>query len=270
MKRIVGLMMAIVMALCLTQVSAETDFSSYTLEQLLDLKRQVGQEIHKARIEITKKDIGVPCDTNIVFRDLMWGDSYSDVKSKYPGLSDYGSKASFARTALSWAGGALEKQFINDELTVSYGCYGDYMVAGYNVSSMQMLFAYTITTPIQRDENNAVLIGAQYRIAQLADPDGVANDLIDKLIAVYGEYAAITTSQTLGGYDLHYYFWYGENDTFIVLKEMNGGTADSNEVDIYYGWKGSDEYLVAFDMAVSAEKEADEASHFGDGNTEGL
>ena len=34
-----------------------------------------------------------------------------------------------------------------------------------------------------------MLIGAQYNISSLSDPDGVANDLIEKLSSVYGDYA---------------------------------------------------------------------------------
>ncbi len=269
MKRILNVLIA-GLILTFTTAYAEADLSSYSLEQLLELRNEVGQAIHDARSQIVKNNGTITHHENeIVFRNLAWGDTYEQVKSKYPGIGTYGSSSAYPVTVFSWAGGSSPSTFENGELTVSYSCYGDYSVAGYE-TSMNFLFAYTVTEPIQREEENTMLIGARYWINQLSDPDGVATDLIEKLSSVYGEYAATSTSRTLGGYPLNYYFWYGKNDTFVVLKEMNGGKADSNEVTIYYGWRESDQYLYAFDAAVSIEKDKSEASHFGDGNTDGL
>ncbi len=268
MKKVASFLIVLVLAFSISIASA-ADFSGYSLDELLKLRDELGQAIHNARVEKAKSLPGpTPHEGEITFRDLHWGDSYTTVQDKYQKISN-GYSSAYPEPAYVWAGGSKKYKYENGNLTTSCSCYSDYTVAGYD-ASLNFLFAYTVTDPIKRELENTMLIGAQYNISSLSDPDGVANDLIEKLSSVYGDYSNTSTGSTLGGYSLYYYYWTGANDTFIILKEMNGGKADANSVTISYGWNGSDDYINAFDSAVSAETAADEATRFGDGNTDGL
>lgn len=268
MKRLVCILLSLMLSF-VCSIALAVDFSTYSLDELMQMQKDIGKAIYNARMEKAKS---LPDPTSyegeITFRDVAWGDSYSSIQTKYPKISN-GYSSAYPEPVYVWAGGSKKYKYENGNLTIDCSCYSDYSVAGYD-ASLSFLFAYTVTDPIKRELDNTMLIGAQYNISNLSDPDGVANDLIEKLTSVYGECSGTSTGSTLGGYALYYYFWNGENDTFIVLKEMNGGKANSNSVTISYGWNGSDEYINAFDAAISAESAAEESTRFGDGNTDGL
>ena len=268
MKRIVCVLVSLILTL-VCAVAFAVDYSSYSLDELLQMQKDIGKAIYNARMEKANSlSVPAPYKGEITFRDVGWGDNYSSIHTKYPNLSS-GYSSTFPEPVYVWAGGSKKYKFENGNLTIDCNVYSDYSVAGYG-ASISFLFAYTVTDPIVRELDNTMLIGARYSISDLSDPDGVANDLIEKLTSVYGECSGTSTGTTLGGYSLYYYFWHGANDTFIVLKEMNGGKTNSNTVTISYGWNGSDEYINAFDAAISAQTAAEESTRFGNGNTDGL
>lgn len=206
----------------------------------------------------------------ILFRGIPWGSTHADVQKAIGNLGSYGYKSSYPNPAFCWAGGSKSYHYENDPLHGSFS--GPKLsVAGYDMST-QFLFAYTVTDPIKYDTENTAFIAATYNISDLSDPDGVAKDLVEKLSSIYGPFDSTSEGKTLGGYPINYWYWYGANDTFIVLKERNGvgysyGIAD---VTIGYGWNGGDEIMDKLDKAISEENKAKEAEKFGNGNTDGL
>ena len=271
MKRFLALLVAcILLGSFSIAYAADYDFSGCTIEELLSIRNKFGEAINKARMEKINSNVSLPSfDGEITFRDLKWGESFSEVQKKYPKLWE-GSSSFLSKPVFRWAGGEEAYSYINDYLTRECKNYSKLTVGGYEASS-EFLFAYTITSPIVYECSNTMLIGAKYIISDLADPDGVANDLVNKLTSVYGECSATTSGHTSGVYCLLFrYFWTGNNDTFIILKEQKGDSTSYNEVEIYYGWRGSNELLYAFDDAITADKEMQEAKKFGNGDTSGL
>ena len=268
MKKIV-LFLSVAVLLFTVSSAYAYDFSNYSLDELLTIQKEVGHAIYDARATAAQSTSPISqVDGEILFRNIPWGSSYATVKELLPGLSS-GYSSIYPEPVYHWAGGSESYKYENEHLTNDCSIYSTLQVAGYDATA-SLLFAYTVTSPIKMENENSILIGAKYNITNLADPDGVANDLVQKLTSVYGEVSSTSTGSTLGGYSLYYYYWFGANDTFIILKEMNGGQAKNNDVTISYGWRGSNEYIEAFDIAISAEKALEESQHFNNGVTDGL
>ena len=140
-------------------------------------------------------------------------------------------------------------------------------VAGYEVEDCMLLFSavFKDDTYILSNEDSA-LYAAQYTIKPV-DSEAAMEDLKNKISSIYGEpdsirdiepyENALTTNE--------YIYWYGANDTVLVLS-----STDSGQITISYVWLGGEELLNA--ALDNAEKELSESeeSVYGNGNTTGL
>lgn len=140
-------------------------------------------------------------------------------------------------------------------------------VAGYDTEDCILLFAavekdgeYVLT-----DEDSA-LYAAQYTIKPV-DAEVTKEDLKTKLSSIYGD---PDSTRNIEPYEnspetQEYIYWYGANDTVLVLT-----ASDSGQITISYVWLGGEELLSnALDYA-EKEQQEDAEEIYGNDNTEGL
>lgn len=140
-------------------------------------------------------------------------------------------------------------------------------VAGYDTEDCILLFS-----AVEKDgefvltNEDSAFYAAQYTIKPV-DSETAKEDLKTKISSIYGEpdsvkeiepYENAATTQ-------EYIYWYGSNDTVLVLTADSGGW-----IYLSYVWLGGEELLnAALDYAEKQLSEGEE-SVYGDGNTEGL
>lgn len=139
-------------------------------------------------------------------------------------------------------------------------------VAGYNVEDCTLLFA-----AIEKDgeyiltNEDSALYAARYKIKPI-DCETAKEDLKTKISSIYGEpdsTKGIASSENSEEAN-EYIYWYGANNTVLVLSSLDG------RITISYVWLGGEELLnAALDNAEKKLSE-DTESIYGNGNTDGL
>ena len=207
-------------------------------------------------------------EEEIKFRGVEWGLSYPDTMQALTSLE------------LKWQSGDLAKgRKIDSQASGEWSNYYDYdcliyvetsssspsiKVAGYDMSGVTLYFACTENNGvITHDDVDTSFYMAKYRIKP-KDLQAVYDDFVAKLTSVYGDPDKTYTDS--GFITYNYTYWYGKNDTMIILaSDDNWGT-----VDINYVWAGGEELMQkANDIQHQAVLD-EEASHFGTDNTDGL
>ena len=120
---------------------------------------------------------------------------------------------------------------------------------------------------ITHEEAATALYAAEYEIAP-ADLRSAFEDLLEKLKSKYGEPDTSKTFEVHKGYPNILYYWYGTNDTMLVLKKSPNPYEDT--IHIIYVWKNGDTMLHDADDIVSGQKKEDESNIYGNDNTNGL
>lgn len=133
-------------------------------------------------------------------------------------------------------------------------------VAGYSVKSCKMYFIGVLKDgKCAFSEDDSALYAASY-VIENSNVESVREDLITKISSVYGEPDSIRYMEP-DTMEQENIYWYGANDTMIVLKPRN------EQVSIQYVWLGGEELINA---VLNADKQVEENGVYGDGNTEGL
>lgn len=143
-------------------------------------------------------------------------------------------------------------------------CSLDHMtVAGYEVDECRLLFAGIETKEgFVLSEENSVFYGAYYVIKGISDNLKAQEDLVEKLITVYGEPSKTIKYKIAeeSDYTIEYMYWFGENGTVLTFYQNT----------ISYVWLGGEELLNdALDYAEKKQQE-DAEKVYGDGDTTGL
>ena len=120
-------------------------------------------------------------------------------------------------------------------------------------------------TYILSDEDS-ILYAACYRI-ESTNIETAKEDLKTKISSVYGDPDSTREIEPYANAPIteEYIYWYGANDTVLVLSSDEGGI-----ITISYVWLGGEELLKnALDSTENAQSEIEEGI-YGYGNTSGL
>ena len=216
-------------------------------------------------------------DKEILFRDIPWGTNYTDVDNL---LGEF--------NLLEIAGEGYQTKSIDD---IIYGDYegidfkyndiniigsslnSDVDVAGYTPEQIQVFLSYVpVDGAITHTDEDSALYGAQYEFYPV-NIDQMESDLKEKLYGLYGEPDDEKYDTDLFDSSMHYTFWYGANDTELVLKSVKPAETDTlteNTIYISYIWKKGDELLQTAEDILANDASANEASVSGNGSTNGL
>lgn len=204
----------------------------------------------------------------IVFRDIPWGSSSSDVEQKLENSND-------AVYAKIW-----EKQYIQypDELLEPYFVDGivqggnilivsNLTAGGYDISMAQLHFAYSVEEDYV-DRNTDIFYAAVYYF-DVVDHEAVYNDLRKKMTEIYGEGQETMGTKTgwIGSADYTGEYentvkrvtWYGANKTFVTLQwiyDDNKAEAIQSHcgVTMVYGKTDAKDMLDNLEKALDREK----------------
>lgn len=220
-------------------------------------------------------------DQEILFRDIPWGTSCSDVKNQYLPISyfDIAGEA-FVTCSVNEIiyGSANGINFENNDINiVSHGSGYDFTVAGYTPDEICLYYSYLVKDgKISKSEDDSALYGAEYQFK----PQNTAeftSDLTEKITSIYGEPDSKESDSPLFvHYDYKYTTWNGANNTKVVLKTIIDKSDEdsmlhmSDKVFIIYVWEGGDSLLQEANDAISNELKEIEASNYKNGNTDGL
>ena len=184
-------------------------------------------------------------EKKILFRNNEWGASFEEVRASFPSSIRW------------WTPDADSSYSIMDHMLGTHSfhfdghvcCYvspissslKDFKVAGYDVSYIQLRFAFIPTDEgiIVEDYKHTALYFAKYRI-DCRNALSARDDLIEKLSVLYGnEY--IKSSPPFSFTDT-YYTWYGAEGTMLTLMIDIGYSKP--RVELMYGFKGGDALLL--------------------------
>lgn len=240
-------------------------------------------DLSKLFLELTPTPSPSPTPTpipekEIVFSGVPWGTSYTETNKMldYLGLwnlSGEGYKTySIDDIVLGdYQGIDFEYSDIN---IIGNTFYGEVDVAGYTTTEVNLYFAYLpVNGVLTKTEDDSALYGAQY-IFEPLNLEEMTTDLIEKISSLYGE--ADDETSTIDWFDIeyNYTYWYGSNDTAVVLKSVDASNDTTelykDEIVISYVWLKGDELLQAASDTLKLEAEQAEAEGYGNGSTSGL
>lgn len=240
---------------------SKTDEVSFSEEN-----EKISQEIKK----ISEKEI--------IFRDIAWESSFSDVSEKLVDWNLWNLSGEAYRTCSvdeimlgDYKGIDFEYRGIN---VVSNAYNKEQEVAGYTTEEITLYFSYLpVDGYLTYDEKDTALYGAQYKFEPVNLQD-TYDDLKQKLIDIYGEPAKVTEDIDLWKNKYTYTYWYGKNDTELVLRSLNSknDTTDlyNDEIYITFAWRNGDVLLKNASDAVKKEKSDKEQDAKENGNSDGL
>lgn len=227
----------------------------------------------------TPYDDIVLLDKEITFMDIPWGTTFKIVDEIHGELDLWGISGEGYKTfsvddiALGEYKGI---DFEYDDINVIGHCRNNEIeVAGYVTSDVNMYFLYTINENnfLNQEESDSILYGAQY-IFEAKNLESMTTDLKQKITSVYGEPQKTTTDTDWMKNVSTYTYWYGQNDTLLVMKSFNteNGTSDlyEDEITLSYVWLKGDYYLQTASDWLKQKAIQEEESNYGNKNTDGL
>ena len=212
-------------------------------------------------------------EEEILFRDIPWGTSYTDIKDNImPELwwDDLHGDWMRVLTINDIVSDSNDNnKFTNNDLCLNAYTIDEIDVAGYTAKQTDLYFAFVPSDgTITHEDSDTALYAAKYEIEPM-DLESTFNDLLEKMKSIYGEPDVSTSYSIFIGCENLLFKWNGANDTMVVLKKepyLEGGGA----VHIIYVWKNGDEMLHEADDIISGIKTGEEASIYGNDNTDGL
>ena len=211
-------------------------------------------------------------EEEILFREIPWGTSFTEVKDNIIPELDWDSMHGDWMRVLTLNDIIADKSesmdFKNNDLCLDAYTIGEIDVAGYTVSQTSMYYAFVpVGGSVTHEDSDTALYAAEYDIEPV-DLDLAFADLFNKLVSVYGEPDASKQYEIFNEYPNVLYYWYGSNDTMVVLKRSP--YKDDNHIHIFYAWENGDKLLHEADDVVSGIKADEESSIYGNDNTDGL
>lgn len=222
------------------------------------------------------KDPAQMLSTPILFRNIPWGSSLTEVKEI---LKEYNVSGSSGKGMRTWtvedytegdfAGKYYKAENINIHANGSFSKKVE--VAGYE-ASFEMSFAFMpIDGHLTHEESDSALFAARYTINP-ADVKSAENDLINKLSSLYGTGTnGKSQSEILGGTTTKT-IWNvgGEMKVVLMATDYKDGSLGKDEITISYVWTRGNMLL---DNAYEAETNAaktQEKKNYNNSNTDGL
>lgn len=218
-------------------------------------------------------------DKEILFRDIPWGTSFTDVQNILSDFDWYGMsyehmKRYPVQEVLTDDDGGTDV-FTNGGINIVASPFTDKEtdVAGYKTSNINLYFSYTPDGIFSKEDSQTELYGAKYEF-EPQNLQSMYDDIENKLTSLYGDPADVTADKNWTGAKNTYTWWYGANDSVVVLGKSDFSEVDSDfykdELWISYAWQKGDELLKAADDAISQSNSDTEASVYGNGSTNGL
>lgn len=218
-------------------------------------------------------------ETVILFRDIPWGTSYTDVKEILSDLDLWtltGDGYRVYPTAEIITDDQMEElQFEQSDINIyAVADNKEVDVAGYTTNNVELFFAYIpVDGVLTKSESDSSLYGARYSI-DVQDLDSAEDDLVKKLTSLYGEPSRKEDDEDDFAYKCSYTYWDGAKDTQVVLRAQKVleefSKYDDDKIVISYVWLGGDELLRNASDILSAEAIGDEAAIYGNNSTNGL
>lgn len=214
----------------------------------------------------------------ILFGEIPWGTSYTDAENMkqelemYPISGDAFKTMSVDAVLLGdYEGVDFEYGDIN---IIGNALNGEIEVAGYKTSEVNLFFSYIpVDGVLTRKEPDSSFYGAQY-IFEPMNLEEMSNDLINKLSSIYGKPDKTTEDADMWSNEYTYTFWYGANDTELVLKTVDSKDDSTgfyeDEIVISYAWRKGDELLQSASDALKNSAIEKESNAYGNDSTDGL
>lgn len=217
-------------------------------------------------------------DKEILFMNTAWGTSYSNFKDKHGELGIWALYGELYKTY------SVDEIVLNDYQGLDFeytdiniiGCCsnGEVEVAGYKTRDVNLYFSYVpVNGILTKKESDSALYGARYEF-DTTNLKAMYSDLTTKLSSIYGEPNKTTTDADMWGMVYTYTYWYGQNDTMVVLKGTN---AENDSIGIYkdeifisYVWGNGDNLLQTASDTLKKQAKDKENSIYGDNSTNGL
>lgn len=232
----------------------------------------------KDQTEASELDKDIVSEKEIIFNDIPWNATFPDVSEK---LSDWDlwniSGEEYKTCSVDeiligdYKGIEFEYGGIN---IISNAFNGEQKVAGYTTSGIALYFSYLpIGEYLTYEEKDTALYGAQY-VFEPVNLQDMYDDLVQKISEIYGEPNKQIKETDLWENQYTYTYWYGANNTELVLKSLNSenDTTELYDDEIYltYAWRGGDELLKNASDAVKKEKSDKEKDARGESDLSGL
>lgn len=226
----------------------------------------------------TSEPINPIYDKEILFMDVPWGTSYTDFDNIH------GELGMWALAGESYKTFSVDEIVLNDYEGLDFeysdiniiGCcfYGEIDVAGYKTKDVNLYFSYVpVDGVLTKEKSDSALYGARYEFEPI-DFNSMYQDLTNKISSIYGEHDNTTISTDIWGVVYTYRYWYGQNDTMIVLKGANAENDSTglydDEIYISYVWKKGDELLQTASDTLKKQAIDNESSIYGDDSINGL
>lgn len=257
----------------------------YSAESQNEVPLDEAENILDEKFEESKEQAETPepyedaiSDKEIVFNNISWGTNFPDASEKLStwdlwNISGEGYKTCSVDDILlgDYKGIDFDYSGIN---IISHAFNGEQEVAGYTTEDIILYFSYLpVGEYLTYEESDTALYGAQY-IFKPVNLQDTYNDLIHKISEIYGEPNKQTQEIDLWENQYTYTYWYGANNTELVLKSLNSenDTTELYDDEIYltYAWRGGDELLKNASDAVKKEKSDKEKDAQGEGDLSGL
>jgi len=182
----------------------------------------------------------------ILFRGNEWGASFDDVKSSFPvEIQWYSLEPDSSFSVLDHMLGNHKRYYDGHVCCyTSAASYSlkDFEVAGYDISYVQLRFAYVPDENglIVEDAEHTALYYAKYRI-DCRNTLTVFKDLKSKLDTLYGDISVKSWPEY--SFTETYLTWYAEDGTMVSLMQSFGRS--NPFIEIMYGFSGGDDLLDA-------------------------
>lgn len=217
-------------------------------------------------------------DKEILFMETPWGISYTEFNNLHNELGVWALSGEMYKTY------SIDDIVLNDyegidfeysDINIIGNCYnGEVDVAGYTTKSISLYFSYIAANEVlTKTENDSAFYGARYEF-EPTNVNEMYSDLTKKLSSVYGEPYKNSSYVDMFKNKYNYTYWYGQNDTMLVLKSVNteNDTTDLYEDEIYisYVWLKGDELLLQASDTLKQEAINKEKEIYGNNSTNGL
>lgn len=217
-------------------------------------------------------------DKEILFKDISWGTSYTEVDRALPELDMWSMNGEAFRTFSTdeiVLGDYQGIDFEYNDINIIANCYNEEIeVAGYTTSDVHLYFAYIpVDGVLAKTENDSAFYGAQYVFAP-QNLNEMSNDLVEKLSSVYGEPSERIKDKDIWDNEYEYVYWYGQNNTELVMR-IADSTNDTtgvydNEIVLSYVWRDGDKLLQQASDILKQEAIQNEEGVYGNDSVEGL
>lgn len=242
------------------------------------MKKKIFVSLCVATSLLTAVPVFAETDSEILFRDIPYGTSYTDVDEAMGdfNLMDMAGEDFSVMTVDDIVLGDYQSMFefdYTDINIIGYALSNNVDVAGYTPEETRVFCAFTpVDGILTRSNDDSALYGGQYQFIP-ADREQMTADLKGKLSALYGEPDKETSDTDLLGNRSEYTFWYGANDTEVVLKSTAApDTSDifEDKVCVSYAWLKGDELLQTAADISATDATSQEAGVYGNNSTNGL